>query len=124
LFDSAFELTGPRAGRGWSPALDIHEDSERVIVSLEAAGLKKDDFEIALHDDNLTISGERKSESEQREGETVRRERFVGQFSRTVTLPAPVKGDAVTATYTDGVLTITLPKAEEARPRKIEVNVQ
>ncbi len=126
LLDSAFQLAGPtpQGGRGWTPALDIHEDADHVTVRLEAAGLKKEDFDISLHDDNLTVSGERKAEVEPREGESFRSERFFGQFSRTVTLPAPVKADGVTATYADGVLTITLPKAEEAKPRKIEVNVK
>jgi HSP20 family protein len=126
LLDSAFQLAspGPQTGRGWSPALDVYEDADRVTVKLEAAGLKKEDFDISLHDDNLTVSGERKAESEQRDGESFRSERFFGQFSRTITLPAPVKVDGVSATYADGVLTVTLPKAEEAKPRKIEVNVK
>lgn len=128
LLDSAFELAGNGAqsvrGRVWSPVLDIFEDADRVTVKLEAAGLKKDDFDISLHDDTLTVSGERKSETERSEGESFRSERFFGHFTRTVTLPALVKADAVSATYADGVLTITLPKAEEAKPRKIEVNVK
>ncbi|MDD5198647.1 MAG: Hsp20/alpha crystallin family protein [Terrimicrobiaceae bacterium] len=128
LLDSAFELagTGTQAagGRAWAPVLDIYEDAENVTVKLDAAGLKKEDFDISLHDDNITISGERKSESEQRDGESFRSERFFGEFSRTVTLPAAVKSDGVAATYTDGVLTVTLPKAEEAKPRKIEVKVK
>ena len=128
LLDSAFELASSGADltgqRGWMPPLDIREDEEKVTVTLEAAGLKKEDFDISLHDDNLTISGERKSESEKREGESFRSERVFGRFSRTVTLPNQVKADGVTAAYTDGVLTVTLPKAEEAKPRKIEVNVE
>jgi len=125
LLDSAFQLagSGDRAERSWAPALDIHEDAEKVTVRLEAAGLKKEDFDISLHDDNLTVSGERKNETESREGESFRSERFFGRFSRTITLPAQVKADAVSATYTDGILTVTLPKAEEAKPRKIAVNV-
>ena len=126
LLDSAFQLASPasQTARGWTPALDIYEDADHVTVKLEAAGLKKEDFDISLHDDNLTISGERKAETERREGESFRSERFFGQFGRTVTLPAPVKADGVAATYADGVLTVTLPKAEEAKPRKIEVNVK
>jgi HSP20 family protein len=127
LLDSAFELAGSSSAAGhrsgWSPALDIFEDSETVSVRLEAAGLKKEDFEISLHDDNLTISGERKSEAAA-EGESFRSERFFGAFSRTVTLPTSVKADAVSANYRDGILTVTLPKAEEAKPRKIEVSVK
>jgi len=118
LLNSAFAPNG--GGFRHSPPLDVHEDSERVTVSIEAPGLKKEDFEISLHDGALTVSGERKSEV--REGETLRSERFHGRFSRTVALPAPVRSDAVTAVYADGILTVTLPKSEEAKPRKITVS--
>lgn len=127
LLDSAFELANaPQLGRrgAWAPALDIHEDAEAVTVRVEAAGMKKEDFDLSLHDDNLTVSGERKVDREQRDGESFRSERFFGQFSRTVTLPSAVQADKVTATYADGMLSIRLPKAEEARPRKIEVSVK
>jgi len=126
LFDSAFQLANqaPLFGpdRGWMPALDIYEDDDRITVRLEAAGMKKEDFDISLHDDNLTISGERKAEN--RDGESFRSERFFGKFSRTFTLPAQVKADKVKATYKDGVLTIDLPKADEAKPHKITVDVK
>jgi HSP20 family protein len=92
-------------------------------VQVEMAGMKKEDFDLSLQDDTLTISGERKSESEKREGESFRSERFFGSFSRSVTLPSLVKVDEVKAAYEDGVLTITLPKAEEAKPKKIQVNL-
>jgi HSP20 family protein len=92
-------------------------------VQVELAGMKKEDFDISLQDDMLTISGERKSESEKREGESFRSERSFGAFSRSITLPSPVKAEEVKATYEDGVLTVTLPKAEEAKPKKIQVNL-
>jgi Molecular chaperone (small heat shock protein) len=126
LLDSAFELAGtfsPTVDRGWAPALDIYEDDDKVTVKVEAAGMKKEDFDVSLHDDNLTVSGERRSEKKEGEGESFRSERFFGRFSRTITLPAAVKADEVKATYEDGVLTVILPKAEEAKPRKIEVSV-
>lgn len=126
LLDSAFQLAGPFSpvtDRGWAPALDIYEDADQVTVKLEAAGLRKEDFDISLHDDNLTVSGERRSEKKEGEGESFRSERFFGRFSRTITLPAAVKADEVKATYEDGVLTVILPKAEEAKPRRIEVSV-
>ncbi len=106
-------------GAGSAPLLDIHEDADRITVSLEAAGLKKEDFEISLDDGDLTIAGERKAET--REGEVLRSERFFGRFCRTVRLATPVQPDAVSAVYADGVLTVVLPKAEEAKPRKIVV---
>lgn len=107
----------------WAPALDVFEDEDKVSVQVEVPGMKKDDFDISLHDDVLTVTGERKAESEQQKGESFRRERVFGSFRRSVTLPAPVKGDEVKASYQDGILTVTLPKAEESKPRKIQVNL-
>jgi HSP20 family protein len=125
LLDSAFQLasSAPESTSGWVPALDVFEDEDRISVQVELAGMKKEDFDISLQDDMLTISGERKSESEKREGESFRSERSFGAFSRSITLPSPVKAEEVKATYEDGVLTVTLPKAEEAKPKKIQVNL-
>jgi HSP20 family protein len=108
---------------GWTPPLDMYENDENIIVKAELPGMKKEDVEISLHDGSLSISGERKSESEHNEAEVFRTERFVGRFQRTVSLPAPVAADKVKAQYREGVLTITLPKTEEAKPRRIDVNV-
>jgi HSP20 family protein len=125
LLDSAFQLasSAPDFTSGWAPALDVFEDDNKITVQVELAGMKKEDFDISLQDDLLTISGERKSENEKREGESFRSERFFGAFSRSVTLPSAVKADEIKATYEDGVLTVTLPKAEEAKPKKIQVNL-
>ncbi|MFY8215505.1 MAG: Hsp20/alpha crystallin family protein [Chthoniobacterales bacterium] len=128
LLDSAFALASadPAAPtpRGWNPPLDVHEDQNTLTIRLEVAGVKKDDFDISLHDETLTISGERKNTPRHAEGESFRSERTFGAFSRRIQLPTAVKSDAVSADYTDGVLTITLPKAEEAKPKKIEVTVK
>lgn len=107
----------------WSPALDVHDEKEAFIVTLEAPGLKKEDFEISYHDGVLSLAGERKQESEAKERSYFRRERLFGRFTRSVSLPADVKADAITANYKDGILTVTLPKAEEAKPKQIEVNI-
>jgi HSP20 family protein len=125
LLDSAFQLasSGPKFASGWAPPLDVFEDESKVTVQVELAGMKKEDFDLSLQDDVLTVSGERKMESEKREGESFRTERFFGAFSRSITLPSAVKTDEVKAAYEDGILTITLPKAEEAKPRKIQVNL-
>ncbi|MGA7213432.1 MAG: Hsp20/alpha crystallin family protein [Terrimicrobiaceae bacterium] len=125
LLDSAFQLASSAPGSvpGWVPPLDIFEDTERVTIQVELPGMKKEDFELSLQDGVLTISGERKFEEEKREGESFRRERLFGAFSRSVTLPSAVKAEEVKATYEDGVLTVTLPKAEEAMPKKIQVNI-
>ena len=107
---------------GWSPALDIYHNNDNVIARVELPGMRKEDIEISLHDGMLTVSGERKAESA--EGEKAERtERYVGKFRRSVSLPTMVDPNKVTANYRDGILTVTLPKAEEAKPKQIQVNV-
>ncbi len=106
----------------WNPAVDLYEDKDNVIVKAELPGLKREDIEVSLQDGALSISGERKSEEKTENAEVRRTERFVGRFQRTITLPSSVKGDKVSAQYRDGVLTVTLPKAEEAKPRQIQIS--
>ena len=108
---------------GWTPALDIFEDKDNVIVKAELPGMKREEIEVSLHDGSLSISGERKSETKHEEAEVYRAERFVGRFQRTVSLPTAVAADKVKAQYKDGILTVTLPKTEESKPKQIEVNV-
>lgn len=106
---------------GWSPALDLYQNNDNVVAVLELAGMRKEDIEISLHDGMLTISGERKPIAPN--GEPAQRtERYVGSFRRSVTLPVPVDPNKVNATYRDGILTVTMPKAEEAKPKRIEVS--
>ena len=83
--------------------------------------MKKEDIEISLHDGTLSVSGERKSDERFEGAEVCRAERFVGRFQRSIVLPAPVAPDKVQAQYKDGILTVTLPKTEEAKPRQITV---
>ena len=106
---------------GWTPALDIYEDKDKYVVKAELPGLKKEDIDVSLEGNTLTISGERKQEEEKEEGDTYRSERYFGRFQRTVTLPAAVDASKIQATYKDGVLTVTVPKTEEAKPKQIEV---
>jgi HSP20 family protein len=108
---------------GWTPALDVHEDKDSFVVQAELPGMKREEIEVSLHDGALSISGERKLETKYEEAEVYRTERFFGKFQRTVTLPAPVAADKVKAQYQDGVLAITLPKTEAAKPKQIEVNI-
>lgn len=108
---------------GWTPALDMYEDKDNFFVKAKLPGMKKEDIELSLHDGSLSISGERKSESKHEDAEVYRAERFFGRFQRTVTLPTPVAVDKVKAQYKDGILTVTLPKTEEAKPKHIDVNV-
>ena len=108
---------------GWTPALDVYEDKDNLFVKVELPGLKKEQIDISLHDGTLSVSGERKSEEKHEDEEVYRAERFYGRFQRAVTLPTPVASDKVKAEYKDGILTITLPKTEEAKPKRIDVNV-
>ena len=124
--DRLFGLTAPRDTglfTGWSPVLDIYQDKDDVIVKVELPGMKKDEISISMHEGMLTISGERKLEGGSKEGETYRRERFYGKFHRTMALPTTVEANKVKAAYKDGILTVTLPKAETAKPKQIEVTV-
>src|SRR5689334_20457874 len=125
LFEAPLaELThSSRLLSGWTPAFDIFEDEDNLVVKAELPGMKREDIEVSLHDGSLSISGERKSEDKYEGAELYRAERFFGKFQRTVTLPAPVASDKVKAQYEDGILTVTLPKTEESKPKHIDVNV-
>jgi len=125
LLDGNMAAFGREAGlfSGWSPALDVYQDKDNVYVKVELPGMKKEEIDISLHEGMLTISGERKQEGEVHEGESFRTERFFGRFHRTITLPTLVDGTRVKATYEEGILTVELPKAEEAKPKQIQVNV-
>ena len=106
---------------GWSPALDLYESGDHLIAVVELPGMRKEDIDISLHDGTLTISGERKRES--RGGEKAERtERYFGAFRRSIALPTRVDASKVSATYKDGILKVTLPKAEEAKPKQIQVS--
>jgi len=108
---------------GWNPALDLYEDKDNLYVKVELPGMKREDIDVSLHEGSLSISGERKSEQKHEDAEVYRAERFFGRFQRTVTLPTPVAAEKVKAQYKDGILNITLPKTEEAKPKHIDVNV-
>ncbi|HSY42612.1 MAG TPA: Hsp20/alpha crystallin family protein [Candidatus Acidoferrum sp.] len=108
---------------GWTPAFDVYEEKDNFVVKAELPGMKKEDINVSLHDGDLIISGERKSETKGEGTEVYRAERYFGKFQRSVSLPATVAANSVKAEYKDGVLTVTLPKSEEAKPRQIEVKV-
>lgn len=110
-------------GSDWTPPVDVYEDKDSFTVTLEAPGLRKEDFAISWHDGVLSISGERKDENTDAAKLCFRQERFYGRFSRSVSMPADVQPDKITAAYKDGVLTAVLPKADEAKPKQIEVSV-
>jgi HSP20 family protein len=122
LFDLPFltNLNRQDLFSGWSPALDLYQNSDNVVAVLELPGMRKEDIEISLHDGTLTIAGERKSSGSNGE-KAERTERYVGSFRRSISLPVRVDANKVQASYRDGILTVTLPKAEEAKPKRIEV---
>src|SRR5436309_4532479 len=124
FFELPFWSGSTRAGQlftGWSPALDLYQSNDNVVAVVELPGMRKEDIDISLHDGTLTISGERKRESTGGE-KAQRTERYVGTFRRSIALPTRVDADKVTATYQDGILKVTLPKAEEAKPKQIQVS--
>jgi HSP20 family protein len=107
----------------WYPPVDVLENKDSYVLRAELPGMKKEDFNLEVKDGMLTLSGERKSEktSDGVKYRTV--ERVEGKFSRSFSLPETVKHDGIQATYKDGILEIHVPKAEEAKPRRIEVSV-
>jgi len=115
---------GAQLLEGWFPVVDVYEDKDTLQVKAELPGLKKEDIAISLQDGELHLSGERKQEEKQEGGEVYRAERRVGRFHRAIDLPCRVNADNITATYNEGVLTVTLPKAEEAKPKQIPITVK
>lgn len=108
----------------FSPALELREDNDQVTVSVELPGVDKKNVSVTVHDSVLTVSGERRQEREVKEGEYVRTERSYGRFERQVGLTQPVVADRIKAAFKDGILTITLPKAAEAKPKAIDISTQ
>lgn len=127
MFDSFFRGTGSEEALqmpSWDPAVDVAEDENGYVVKVELPGVNRNDVKIVVQDRQLTIRGEKKQEKDTRDVNYHRVERSYGSFQRTFTLPSSVKSDKIEAGYSDGVLTVTLPKAEEARSKEIEVRVK
>lgn len=108
----------------WSPLVDIYETSENIVVRAEIPGMKKEDIEINVTDNVLTIKGEKKQEKKMQNEDYHRIECSYGTFQRSFSLPKAIKADNVTATYKDGVLMITIPKAEEVKTKKIQISAK
>ena len=105
----------------WAPALDISERKDAYLVTVELPGLKPEDLDITMEDGLLTIQGERQFTSESSEQQFHRVERRYGAFRRSITLPAHVTAEGIQASFEDGVLQVLVPKAEEAKPKRIQV---
>jgi HSP20 family protein len=126
MFDNFFR-GGDEPGllsSNWIPAVDVAEEDNEYVVKIELPGVNKDDVKITLESNILTIRGEKKAEKETKEKNYHRMERSYGSFQRSFTLPTSVKNDKIDAEYNNGILSITLPKAEEAKPKQIEVKVK
>ena len=105
------------------PAVDVYEDTHKVVLKLEVPGIRKEDLDIRVEGRTLTVKGERKFESEEKEENFHRIERRFGSFVRSFTLPNTVDVENIDATSTDGVLTLSLNKKPEAKPKQIEVKI-
>jgi len=109
---------------GWSPSVDVYQTEDKIVVKADVPGLEKKDFDIAVVNNHLTIKGERRHENEVKEEDYHRIERVYGTFERSFGLPATVDTEKIEAKYKDGVLEVTLPKREEAKPKQIAVKVK
>jgi len=122
LFDRFFGDWGlPVAREGWAPALDVSETEDALLVRAELPGVKAEDVNVSVEGNTLVLAGEKKESSEGGDENFRYAERRYGSFTRTVPLPGNIQADKIQAKYRDGVLTVTLPKSEEAKPKRIEV---
>ncbi len=122
LFESFFRGEAEEDYRSsWRPEVDIKETSNEVIITAELPGLTKSDVKVTIQDNMLQISGEKRQEEQQKDETYHRIERVYGTFCRTFTLPAVVDANKIQAIFKDGILRITLPKSEQAKPREIEI---
>jgi HSP20 family protein len=107
----------------WMPPVDVFETPESIVLKADLPDVNKDEVDISIENNTLTIRGERKLEKETKEKNFYRMERSYGTFSRSFTLPPTVAADRVEAGFDNGVLTLTLPKREESKPKQIKVKV-
>jgi HSP20 family protein len=114
---------GPLA-EGWAPSVDVSESEDKLLVKVELPGLEAKDVEVNLSGDLLTIKGEKKTEQERKEEKYHYSERYYGSFERSFRLPVPVQTDKIEADFEKGVLTISLPKVEEAKTKSIKIDVK
>ena len=124
LFNDAFDRTGEDSNlSAWAPAVDIYETEQELMVKADLPDVDPKDLDIRVENNILTIRGERKFDKKVNEENYLRVERSFGSFARSFTLSNTVDSDGIKAEYQDGVLTLTIPKREEAKPKQIKVNV-
>ena len=122
FFTNSRPVSTGNEARDWAPAVDIREEDDRFLLIADIPGVKRDEVEITLEDGVLTIKGERQTGTEETREGFHRKERVHGSFLRQFTLPDTVNPDSISATFTDGVLEIGIPKQAKPEPRKISVN--
>ncbi len=125
LFDSPSTGNGGRNAvrRRWIPAMDVVQTEDHFVLRADLPGLSESDVNIEVDDNVLTVSGERKSEHEQKGEGYYRVERAFGSFSRSLTLPEGVDADGIQADFTNGVLEVRIPKPEQHKPRKVQISL-
>jgi HSP20 family protein len=127
LFDDFFgrtSATTPAAGeRTWAPPVDIWETKDNLVLAFEIPGMREKDLSVTMTGDHLTVKGERRFDRDVKEESYHRLERVYGRFERTIQLPLEVQADKIRAAYRDGVLEVTLPKAEEVKPKEIKIDI-
>jgi HSP20 family protein len=123
FFDAPSASGGAVGTRRWVPAMDLVETDDHFVLRADLPGLSHGDVDLSLEDNVLTLSGERQAEHEERREGYYRVERATGSFSRSLTLPEGVDGDAIAATFDKGVLEVRIPKPEQRKPRKLQISV-
>ena len=128
IFDDTIRTLYPTDGEElekgtWAPAVDIYETNDSFVVSADLPGLNKDEIQIDLKDNTLTLKGEKKFEEKVSKDNYIRVERSYGSFVRSFTLPQNVDPEKIKAKYKEGVLEVTIPKKEDARPKQIKVEL-
>jgi HSP20 family protein len=108
----------------WSLALDVVENEDAYVIKASVPGVHPDDIEVTYNKGMLTIRGQVKDESEREQGQYHLRERRFGTFTRSINLPSAIKAEAISAEYKDGILTLQLPKMEEVKPKRIQINTK
>jgi HSP20 family protein len=114
----------PFAGEHWLPEVDVLEKEGQVVIRADLPGVKKEDVQVAIEGDLLTIRGSRHEEKEVKEKDYYRSERSMGEFQRTIALPDGTSAEAIKASYQDGVLEVTIPRPNAPASKRIEVKVQ
>lgn len=125
MFERTFsEPQGATKITAWAPAVDMFERDGEIVVRAELPGVKPEDVDVTILEDSLRIHGERKQKEEVKEENFYRMEQRYGSFERVMQLPAKVRADDVKAKFAEGILEITMPKAEEEKPKQIKINVE